>query len=49
MKDYNKLVARGEECATKFNNTSLPAKLLYANGALELGKYSVALEELKKG
>jgi Tfp pilus assembly protein PilF len=47
MKDYNKLVARGEECATKFN-TSLPAKLLYANGALELGKYSVALEELKK-
>jgi Tfp pilus assembly protein PilF len=47
MKDYNKLVARGEECATKFN-TSLPAKLLYANGALELGKYTVALEELKK-
>src|SRR5664280_270223 len=47
MKDFNKLVTRGEECATKFN-TSLPAKLLYANGALELGKYTVALEELKK-
>ena len=29
-------------------NTSLPAKLLYANGALETGKYSIALEELKK-
>jgi predicted Zn-dependent protease len=47
MKDFNKLVERGEECATKFN-TSLPAKLLYANGALELGKYTTALEELKK-
>ena len=47
MKDYNKLITRGEECATKFN-TSLTAKLLYANGALELGKYTVALEELKK-
>jgi Tfp pilus assembly protein PilF len=47
MKNYNKLITRGEECATKFN-TSLTAKLLYANGALELGKYTVALEELKK-
>jgi Tfp pilus assembly protein PilF len=47
MKDFNKLVTKGEECATRFN-TSLPAKLLYANGALELGKYTVALEELKK-
>lgn len=46
-KDYNKLLKRGEECATKFN-TSFPAKVLYANGALELGKYSLALEELKK-
>jgi Tfp pilus assembly protein PilF len=47
MKDYNKLITRGEECATKFNR-SFPAKLLYANGALELGKYEIALDELKK-
>jgi tetratricopeptide (TPR) repeat protein len=47
MKDYNKLLTRGEECATKFNR-SFPAKLLYANGALELGKYELALDELKK-
>jgi Tfp pilus assembly protein PilF len=47
MKDYNKLLTRGEECATKFNR-SFPAKLLYANGALELGKYDIALEELRK-
>jgi Tfp pilus assembly protein PilF len=47
MKDYEKLVKRGEECATKFNR-SFPAKLLYANGALELGKYTIALDELKK-
>jgi tetratricopeptide (TPR) repeat protein len=46
-KNYELLVKRGEECATKFNR-SFPAKLLYANGALELGKYSVALDELKK-
>ena len=46
-KDFNNLLKRGEECATKFN-TSFPAKVLYANGALELGKYSLALEELKK-
>jgi Tfp pilus assembly protein PilF len=38
---------RGEECATKFN-TSLAAKLLYANAALEKGKYTTALDELKK-
>ena len=47
LKDYEKLFKKGEECATRFNR-SFPAKLLYANGALELGKYSVALEELKK-
>lgn len=46
-KDYKKLLEKGEECATKFN-TSFPAKLLYANGALESGKYTIALEELKK-
>ena len=47
LKNYNKLCTLGEECAMKFN-TSFPAKLLYANGALETGKYSIALEELKK-
>jgi Tfp pilus assembly protein PilF len=47
MKDYNHLFERGEECATKFNR-SFPAKLLYANGALELKQYSIALEELRK-
>jgi predicted Zn-dependent protease len=47
LKDYGNLVKRGEECATKFNR-SLPAKLLYANGALELKQYQVALDELKK-
>jgi Tfp pilus assembly protein PilF len=47
LRDYNDLFKRGEECATKFNR-SFPAKLLYANGALELKKYDIALEELKK-
>jgi predicted Zn-dependent protease len=47
LKNYNKLYTLGEECAMKFN-TSLPAKLLYANGALETGKFSIALVELKK-
>lgn len=47
LKNYNKLYTLGEECAMKFN-TSLPAKLLYANGSLETGKFSIALVELKK-
>jgi tetratricopeptide (TPR) repeat protein len=47
LKDYDKLLKKGEECATKFN-TSFPAKLLYANAALETGNYSIALGELKK-
>jgi tetratricopeptide (TPR) repeat protein len=47
LKDFDKLLVKGEECATKFN-TSFPAKLLYANAALEKGKYSIALDELKK-
>ena len=47
LKDYGKLLKKGEECATKFN-TSFPAKLLYANAALETGNYSLALGELKK-
>jgi Tfp pilus assembly protein PilF len=47
LKDYDNLMKRGEECATRFN-TSFPAKLLYSNAALETGKYSIALEELRK-
>jgi len=47
IKDFNNLFKTGEECATRFNR-SFPAKLLYANGALELGKFSIALDELKK-
>lgn len=45
--DYNKLLIKGEECATLFNKSFL-AKVLYANGALENSKYSIALEELRK-
>jgi predicted Zn-dependent protease len=48
LKDYDKLLTKGEECATKFN-TSFPAKLLYASAALERGKYTLALDELRKG
>lgn len=47
MGDYEKLRSRGEECASKFN-MSFIAKVLYANGAIETGKYDTALEELKK-
>lgn len=46
-KDYQNLTVRGEECATRFNMSFL-AKVLYANGALETGKFDVALNELKK-
>jgi tetratricopeptide (TPR) repeat protein len=46
-KDYNKLFTKGDECATLFNRSFL-AKILYANGAIELKKYSIALEELRK-
>jgi tetratricopeptide (TPR) repeat protein len=46
-KDWAKLFTRGEECATKFNR-SFVAKILYANGALEEGKYSIASDELNK-
>jgi len=45
--DYDKLMNKGEECASRFNRSFI-AKALYANGALENGKYSIALEELKK-
>lgn len=47
LKDYDNLLKRGEDCATRFN-TSFPAKLLYANAALETGNYEIALNELKK-
>lgn len=47
MKDYRDLMAKGEECATKFNRSFL-AKILYANGALEMKNYQVTLDELKK-
>lgn len=47
MGDFNNLFIKGEECATLFN-TSFLAKLLYANGALENGKFSIAIEELRK-
>lgn len=45
--NFLQLMIKGEECASKFNRSFL-AKLLFANGALENGKYDIALEELKK-
>jgi tetratricopeptide (TPR) repeat protein len=47
LKEYNKLFIKGEECATIFNRSFL-AKMLYASGAIEMDKFSVAMEELKK-
>lgn len=47
LKDFVKVQKRGEECATKFNR-SVIAKMLYANGAMENGNFSVALDELRK-
>jgi tetratricopeptide (TPR) repeat protein len=47
MGDYNKLMNKGEECATNFNRSFI-AKLLYANGAMENKKFVIALDELKK-
>jgi tetratricopeptide (TPR) repeat protein len=47
MGDFTNLFIKGEECATLFN-TSFLAKVLYANGALEKGKFSIAIEELRK-
>jgi Tfp pilus assembly protein PilF len=47
MRDFKNLMARGEECATRFNRSFI-AKVLYANGALEEGKYEIAIEELRK-
>lgn len=47
LRDYTQLYVRAEECASKFNMSFL-AKILYANAALELKKYPVAIEELRK-
>jgi Tfp pilus assembly protein PilF len=46
-KDWDKLMIKGEVCATKFNR-SFVAKVLYASAAMEKGKYTVAEEELRK-
>jgi predicted Zn-dependent protease len=45
--DYDKLLIRGEECATRFNRSYL-AKILYASAATEKGKFEIALEEIRK-
>ncbi len=45
--DFERLRSRGEECASRFN-TSFILKILYANGALETGKYEIAVSELNK-
>jgi tetratricopeptide (TPR) repeat protein len=45
--NFQKLLIRGKECATKFN-TSFIAKVLYANAAMESKLYQVAEEELRK-
>ena len=47
LRDFQKLMQKGEECATKFNRSFL-AKILYANGAIENKEFSIALEELRK-
>jgi Tfp pilus assembly protein PilF len=47
VRDFKQLMVKGEECASKFNRSYI-AKLLYANGALENGKYEIALDELRK-
>jgi tetratricopeptide (TPR) repeat protein len=45
--DYEHLMIKGEECATRFNRSFL-AKVLYANGAMENKKFTIALDELRK-
>jgi predicted Zn-dependent protease len=47
MNDFKRLTIKGEECASLFNMSFL-AKILYATGATETEKFSVALEELRK-
>jgi Tfp pilus assembly protein PilF len=46
-KDWDKLMEKGEECATKFNTAYVP-KMLYASAAIEREKFSLAEEELRK-
>lgn len=45
--NYEKLLKRGEEFSTKFN-MSFTAKALYAQAAIETGKYDIAIAELNK-
>jgi Tfp pilus assembly protein PilF len=47
IKDWDKLMTKGEECATKFNRSFI-AKVLYASAAMEKSKYNIAEEELRK-
>jgi predicted Zn-dependent protease len=46
-KEFELLFKRGDECATKFNRSFL-AKVLFANAAMELKKFDIAIEELRK-
>ena len=46
-KDWDRLLSKGEECATLFNTAYVP-KILYASAALEKGKLEIAEEELRK-
>lgn len=46
-KNWDKLFTRGEECATRFNRSYI-AKVLYANAAMEKGKFDIASEELNR-
>jgi len=47
MKDYNKLVCRGEECATKFNSITA-CKTAYAMVLWNWVNIQLHFEELKK-
>ncbi len=47
IENFDMLMKRGEECSAKFNRSFL-AKVLYASGAIEKGKFSIAEEELRK-
>jgi Tfp pilus assembly protein PilF len=47
IQNFDMLIKRGEECASKFNRSFL-AKVLYASGAIEKGKFTIAEEELRK-
>jgi len=47
LKEFKKLMERGEAAATRFNRSFL-AKILYAQGAAENEQYQISLEELRK-